>query len=888
MSVYMPINLQENMDEFISVLSEITSISLEYQDYNLVVAGDFNVDLHSGDERCGVLRAWARDLDVSCPAMAPDAPRRTTYTGPNGNTSMLDYVFVNDNIYINISNWEVMDTGDNLSDHDPKIVRFKQLTEYIPSSESFISKPMWHKASTVQKEQYRIKLDELLQNVTINNEAVSCKDINCINHREDFVTMLDNIREACVTAALATIPHSKQQSHGTPGWNALVRQKRSDAMFWHNRWKEAGRPRDGWICEMRRRTRFRYHMAVKDAKKEKDNILKGQAAKSLCNKDSKLFWKNISKLKKCDNLVSAVFDGKRGSDACDAFREKYKSLFNSNPSSNLQTTEKEINEGIRDKCCNNLSNNDKNNHLHSIDKYMVKNAIGKLKHGQYDDNSEIMSDGVIYGTDRLFTLLALLLTMMLRHGYDSDLFTKVTIKPLPKDKKKSLANSDNYRGIAPNGAIPKIFDYILLSHFPNIFLTSDEQFAYKSNFSTTMCTFMVLETIEYYKNKGSSVYISLLDSSKAFDYLKYDILFNKLLKKNLCPLVIRMLFNIYSQSKYRILWNGSVSNYFNIQNGVKQGAVLSPILYTLYVEKLIEDVKMSKKGCFIGNTCAAIFIYADDVILLTPSRSAMQYLLNICNEFSIFTGILFNYSKCKIIIINKLIDCIYAPLTLNSIPLSVVDSEKHLGHLLQSSGDMINFESVIFDIRSKCNCILRVFKMLNTNSKCALFNHFCNTFYGCQVIDVTSKQFNNIATNWRKSARYVLNLSPMTHSYLLPNIFGIPSADIQLYSRIICFVRNGLTHKSKLISFFFNHCIYNYDSYMCKNTYTICKTLNISVHDLKYKSPIWLKKKVKSLVPSSDWRCDMVRELLSCRDGEADCGLDSHEISYLLNDLCVN
>lgn len=48
---------------------------MEYEDFDLLVGGDFNVDISSGDERCGVLGAWARDLGVTCPALAPDAPR---------------------------------------------------------------------------------------------------------------------------------------------------------------------------------------------------------------------------------------------------------------------------------------------------------------------------------------------------------------------------------------------------------------------------------------------------------------------------------------------------------------------------------------------------------------------------------------------------------------------------------------------------------------------------------------------------------------------------------------------------------------------------------------------------------------------------------------------
>ena len=75
--------------------------------------------------------------------------------------------------------------------------------------------------------------------------------------------------------------------------------------------------------------------------------------------------------------------------------------------------------------------------------------------------------------------------------------------------------------------------------------TEDVQFAYKNNFSTTMCSFLVIETIQYYKSMGSNVYVSLLDYSKAFDMVKYKKLFDLLLSRKICPLVVRLLFNIY-------------------------------------------------------------------------------------------------------------------------------------------------------------------------------------------------------------------------------------------------------------------------------------------------------------------------------------------------------
>ena len=80
-------------------------------------------------------------------------------------------------------------------------------------------------------------------------------------------------------------------------------------------------------------------------------------------------------------------------------------------------------------------------------------------------------------------------------------------------------------------------------------------------------------------------------------------------------------------AEYRVRWNGTTSQPFNVQNGVKQGGVVSAYLFSLLMEKLIAKVKGSKIGCHVGNRCVAILVYADDILLLAPSRSAAQALL---------------------------------------------------------------------------------------------------------------------------------------------------------------------------------------------------------------------------------------------------------------------
>ncbi len=97
---------------------------------------------------------------------------------------------------------------------------------------------------------------------------------------------------------------------------------------------------------------------------------------------------------------------------------------------------------------------------------------------------------------------------------------------------------------------------------------------------------MAREVISYYNNNGSDVYACLLDCSKAFDYAGHDKLLQKLMCTGLPPIIIRSLMYMYCNSKIQVKWKDSISVPFGAVNDLKQGSVLSPILFMLLLDDL--------------------------------------------------------------------------------------------------------------------------------------------------------------------------------------------------------------------------------------------------------------------------------------------------------------
>ena len=272
-----------------------------------------------------------------------------------------------------------------------------------------------------------------------------------------------------------------------------------------------------------------------------------------------------------------------------------------------------------------------------------------LKIGKSDGSEGLFSDHFINGTRKLYVFLSILFTVFLCHGFSPDSMILGTMIPIPKDKKKSLCSSSNYRAIALSSILSKILDWIILIKEQHSLCSSELQFGFKTGLSTTQCTFSMLEIIDYYIFNKSSVHLLMLDASKTFDRVNYCKLFATLLKRNISPIVLRLLLFMYTHQSLRVKWGSTLSKQFSVMNGVKQGGVLSPILFAVYTDGLLERLKNTGVGCHMGSRFVGTLAYADDITLLAPCKSALSILIRVCENYAAEYDIMFNGDKSKLL-----------------------------------------------------------------------------------------------------------------------------------------------------------------------------------------------------------------------------------------------
>ena len=201
----------------------------------------------------------------------------------------------------------------------------------------------------------------------------------------------------------------------------------------------------------------------------------------------------------------------------------------------------------------------------------------------------------------MHTLLALCFSLWLSHGYLPIALIEATIIPIVKNKSGNLSDSNNYRPIALATIVSKILESVLLIKCGEYLTTCDNQFGFKSCHSTDLCIYTLKEFIEYYKNRGTTIYVTFLDASKAFDRLNYWLLFDKLIKKNIPFFIIKLLCFWYAHQQMFVRWDNTISTHFTVANGVKQGGVISPILFNIYMDKL--SIALNSSGIGVLRKC---------------------------------------------------------------------------------------------------------------------------------------------------------------------------------------------------------------------------------------------------------------------------------------------
>ena len=371
-----------------------------------------------------------------------------------------------------------------------------------------------------------------------------------------------------------------------------------------------------------------------------------------------------------------------------------------------------------------------------------------------------------------------------------------------------------------------------------------------------------------------------MDALKIFDRVQYAKLFGLLRQRDLCPTICRYLVMQYICQTCCVKWVDSVSTKFTVSNGVKQGGVLSPILFNVYMDCLLERLSSSGFGCYIGDVFSGAFSYADDLILLAPTRTSMKGLLKVCEMFSMEFDICFNSTKSKTVYFGGSRD-INSEFSLRNKPIAVADAERHLGHFIGADSSQLQIQQTVNQLYSNVNLLLAQFSSIDVDVKYKLFKSFCMSVYGSPLWNFGDSDCERFYVAWRKCIRRLLNLPSRTHCNLLNIICNDCPVDVQLHRRFLKFLKSCCTSNNTCIKLCSELVLHGSGSNVCDSLTYICSQYKIE----RQKVAEFNENLLADLDVTEEWKQKggLIRDLLAYN-------IDRHDddVNSLIEELCIS
>ena len=394
------------------------------------------------------------------------------------------------------------------------------------------------------------------------------------------------------TAIIESTPHKARSKSKKKGqdWYPELREAVKESKLKHQEWKAAGKPRENHQTWIEKKAAKKIVRKVQRQKKATERQTLLEEISQATENDPQLAFKLIKKQTKQDTASTALrIDGRTITDnteILDGWANYFENLTKKTRSVVECYEESEANL-MRLQTYAQQDNSEFNMAMDDLE-----TAIRKLKPNKAADLRGHHAELLKLMSQEARIILLKIINQILRNGKIPQVLKESYKIVLPKPG-KDHTSMDNYRGITMASVILKVIEMMWLHNKNEDSINgkiSQLQFGFTVNRSPTMASLLLTEAMLEAKTTRKTLHIISLDAKKAFDVVDHAILKKKLYHMDLQPRMWRLIDDLYLNSSEVVRWKGEDSRKYFIQRGVKQGSIISPLLYKLYINQLLLDL----------------------------------------------------------------------------------------------------------------------------------------------------------------------------------------------------------------------------------------------------------------------------------------------------------
>ncbi|MEW8546755.1 MAG: reverse transcriptase family protein, partial [Candidatus Thiodiazotropha sp.] len=286
----------------------------------------------------------------------------------------------------------------------------------------------------------------------------------------------------------------------------------------------------------------------------------------------------------------------------------------------------------------------------------VRKGIMKLKSGKSGGPDGIVSEMLRNTLLDICPVLVVLFNKIFDLGDFPEQWGGSIICPI--HKKGPVDDPNNFRGISLIDVLNKVFTSILNERIKlwadSNQMIDEAQAGFRKGYSAIDNLFCLQAMAQkYLSKKNGRFYCLFVDFSKAFDTIDHAKLLTCLADRGVGGKLLKVLKSMYCKLRSCVQNNGRYTDFFTCNVGTRQGCILSPVLFSLFINELITDIKSKcSNGIFITQDISDIYalLYADDIANCADTVISLQSQLNLVESFCARTGMRVNLNKTKIIV----------------------------------------------------------------------------------------------------------------------------------------------------------------------------------------------------------------------------------------------